>query len=247
MELVTPGLVLREAKLGEADRILTILTPEHGVLSVSAKGSLRLKSKLFSACGLFCYSEFTLFAGKTIHQVNDAQVIKVFFGLRERMEATALAMYMAEIAMALNPMGKEADTQLRLLLNSLYLLSENKKDIRQIKAVYELRSVCEAGYRPDLLCCQSCHAYDGGSFYFDPLAGVLLCGDCCARQNRAPNLDGAALTALRHIALVEDQKVFSFAIPPQSLAQLGRVTQAYALRHLDKPMKTLDFLTAMLA
>ena len=65
MQLVTPGLVLREVKVGESDRILTILTPEHGVLSCTAKGSLRLKSKLFSACGLFCYSEFTLFAGRT--------------------------------------------------------------------------------------------------------------------------------------------------------------------------------------
>ena len=57
MKLVTPGLVLREVKVGESDRILTILTPEHGLISASAKGSLRLKSKLFSACGLFCYSE----------------------------------------------------------------------------------------------------------------------------------------------------------------------------------------------
>ena len=49
MQLVTPGLVLREVKVGESDRILTILTPEHGLISASAKGSLRLKSKLFSA------------------------------------------------------------------------------------------------------------------------------------------------------------------------------------------------------
>ena len=62
-QLTTMGLVLRATKTGEADRVLSILTPQQGVISAMAKGSLRLKSKLFSGTGLFCYSEFTLFAG----------------------------------------------------------------------------------------------------------------------------------------------------------------------------------------
>ena len=60
---VTPGLVLKETRYKESDRILTILTPELGVISASAQSSLRLKSKLFSACGLFCYSEHVHGAG----------------------------------------------------------------------------------------------------------------------------------------------------------------------------------------
>ena len=59
--LTTMGLVVRATKTGEADRALSILTPGHGVISAMAKGSLRLKSKLFSGTGLFCYSEFLLF------------------------------------------------------------------------------------------------------------------------------------------------------------------------------------------
>ena len=55
MQINTMGLVLRAVRVGEADQILTVLTPGNGVLSASARGSLRLKNKLFSACGLFCY------------------------------------------------------------------------------------------------------------------------------------------------------------------------------------------------
>ena len=58
MQVATTGLVLRQVKVGEADRILTILTPDLGVVSASARGSLRMKSALFSATGLFCYSSF---------------------------------------------------------------------------------------------------------------------------------------------------------------------------------------------
>ena len=55
--IVTPGLVLKETRYKESDRIITLLTPGLGVISASAQSSLRLKSKLFSACGLFCYSQ----------------------------------------------------------------------------------------------------------------------------------------------------------------------------------------------
>ena len=73
MQITTMGLVLRATKTGENDRILAILTPEYGVVSAVAKGSQRLKNKLFSATGLFCYSEFVLFPGKNLYTVDDAQ------------------------------------------------------------------------------------------------------------------------------------------------------------------------------
>ena len=98
MPIATTGLVLRQVKLGEADQILTLLTPDLGVISASAKGSLRLKNKLFSACGHFSYSEFVLTSGRSHYFVDDAQVKKVFYGVSSTVEGLALASYMAEVA-----------------------------------------------------------------------------------------------------------------------------------------------------
>ena len=94
--------MLRQVKVGEADRILTILTPDLGVVSASARGSLRMKSALFSATGLFCYSEFTLTSGRSHYFVDTAQVKKVFHGISASIEGMALASYMAEIAAELS-------------------------------------------------------------------------------------------------------------------------------------------------
>ena len=246
MQTVTTGLVLREVKVGEADRILTILTPDLGVISASARGSLRLKNKLFSGCGLFCYSEFTLFEGRTMFRVAEAQVKNSFFGLRQSVEGTALAMYMAEMAAALAPVGEEADNQLRLLLNSLHLISEKKCPLPQIKAVFELRAMSECGFLPQLLCCASCSKYDGGAFYLDAAEGYLLCGDCAAQAAKQPNLDAGALYAVRHICLVEDKKIFSFTLTPQSMRRLAGVAEQYALVHLEKPLKSYDFLKTVM-
>ncbi|MBQ7859629.1 MAG: DNA repair protein RecO [Faecalibacterium sp.] len=244
--IVTPGLVLREVKYREADKIITLLTPQHGVVTALAKGSLRLKNKLFSACGLFCYSEFTLFPGKNMFTVDEAQIKNVFHGLSSSVEAMSLAMYMAETVATLEPTGDEAASVLRLTLNSLYLLSEGRLTPQQIKAVFELRVMSECGYLPKLLCCAGCSKYDGGAFYLDLVEGDLLCADCAVQQGKSPNLDAGALYAVRHICLVEEKKIFSFTLTPDSMRRLSNVAEQYALIHLDKPLKSYDFLKTVL-
>mgnify|MGYP002580709427 CR=1 FL=1 len=246
MQTATTGLVLRQVKVGEADRIITILTPELGVVSASARGSLRMKSALFSATGLFCYSEFTLSSGRSHYFVDNAQVKKVFHGISATIEGMALASYMAEIAMELAPAPPEADAQLRLLLNCLYMISEHKADLRAIKAVFELRTMSECGFLPQLVCCRDCGTYDGPAFYLDPAEGCLLCESCAQKAGKKCNLDAGALFALRHICLVEDKKIFGFRISVGSLVKLSTAAEQYALTHLDKPLKSYDFLKSVL-
>ena len=246
MQIATTGLVLRQVKVGEADQILTLLTPDLGVVSASAKGSLRLKNKLFSASGLFCYSEFSLTSGRTHYFVDSAQVKKVFHGISESVEGMCLATYIAEIVLSLSPAPPEADAQLRLLLNSLYMIGQKKMPLRQLKAIYELRAMSMAGYQPDLLACTECGRYDGGEFYFDPVEGNLLCAECADKARHIPNLDTGALYALRHICLAEDRKLFSFTLAPASLKNLSRVSEQYVLAHLEHGLKSLDFLKTVL-
>ena len=244
--IVTPGLVLKETRYKESDRILTILTPELGVISASAQSSLRLKSRLFSACGLFCYSAFVLFPGRNMYTVREASVKNVFHGISRSIEAASLAMYLAEMAAALSPTGEEAGRELRLLLNCLYMISENKADLRVIKAVFELRTMSECGFMPQIVCCRDCNAYDGEAFYLDAQEGHLLCSDCAAKAGKHCNLDPGALYALRHICLVDDKKIFSFKISLGSLGKLSAVAEQYALVHLDKSLKSYDFLKSVL-
>ena len=243
---VTPGLVLKETRYKESDRILTILTPGLGVISASAKSSLRLKSKLFSACGLFCYSEFTLAPGRNMYTIYEASVKNVFHGISSSIEGMSLAMYLAEMAAALTPTGQEAEQELRLLLNCLYMISEHKADLRVIKAVFELRTMSGCGFMPQLVCCRDCSAYEGERFYLDVQEGYLLCADCAAKAEKSCNLDHGALYALRHICLVEDKKIFAFKISMGSLEKLALTAEQYALTHLDKPLKSYEFLKSVL-
>jgi len=246
MQIATTGLVLRQVKVGEADRILTLLTPELGVISASAKGSLRLKNKLFSGCGLFCYSEFVLASGRSSYFVEGAQVKRVFHGLSGSVEGMSLASYLCEVAASLSPAPPEAQEQLRLLLNCLYMISEQKRPLPQLKAIYELRVMSMSGYLPDLVACAACGRYEDEEFYFDPNEGRLLCKDCAEKARHVANLDRGALYALRHICLSEDGKLFNFTLAQTSQKLLSRVSEQYLLAHLEHGLKTLDFLKTVL-
>lgn len=246
MQINTMGLVLRAVRVGEADQILTVLTPANGVLSASARGSLRLKNKLFSACGLFCYSEFAITLGRKNNFVDSASVSKVFHGLSKTVEGMALAAYLSELTVTLSPEPPESADCLRLLLNTLYMIAEQKRPVRQLKAIYEMRTMTQAGYMPGVLACDVCARYDGCDFYLDPVAGRLLCADCAAKERRAPNLDPGALYALRHICLAEDAKLFNFTLTEQSQRKLGRVSEQYLLAHLECQPKSLEFLHSVL-
>ena len=126
------------------------------------------------------------------------------------------------------------------------MLSEQKRPVRMLKVIYELRSMTLAGYMPDVLACSGCGKYDGGEFYLDPIAGNLLCAACADKARHLPNLDEGALYALRHICLAEDKKLFSFTLSDSSLKDLSRVSEQYVLAHLEHKMKSLDFLKTVL-
>ena len=210
---VTTGLVLKETRYKESDRILTILTPELGVISAAAQSSLRLKSKLFSACGLFCYSEFTLVPGRNMYTVREAEVKNVFHGISSSIEGMSLAMYMAEMAMTLSPTGQEAQRELRLLLNCFYMISESKTDLRVIKAVFELRTMSECGFMPQLVYCRDCGTYDGPAF----------CRRSCAAAIAAP------MMVLRSIWMCR-KAICSVQTAPQKQERPATLIRAHCMR-----------------
>ncbi len=246
MQITTMGLVLRATKTGENDKALLILTPEHGLISAMAKGSLRLKNKLFSGTGLFCYSEFTLFSGKTMYVVDEAEVREVFFGIHEDITSMALAMYIAELAGILSPHGDEASAQLRLILNTFHLLSKKKREPLQLKMIFELRTMCNSGFMPDLVACSKCMCYNADSFYFDIDTSNITCADCLHGSSNYANIDMPSVSAMRHIAYSDDSTLFNFTLAQESLKACAQISERYTLACIDKAPKTLEFLHGVL-
>ena len=81
MQLTIDGLVLRNQLVGQ-NRLLTILTAQHGVLSAYVNQGGTMRSKLSASTEVLCYSRFVLFKGRSGYVVDKADSNRIFFGLR---------------------------------------------------------------------------------------------------------------------------------------------------------------------
>lgn len=236
------GVVLKKRSIGENDAIVTLLTEELGIIEAAARGVKRPKSKLNGALQPFCYSELTLFHNKDRYSVTKATAIETFYNLRLDVTKVALADYLCELVCFLTPSQEHLLPIKRLLLNSFYLLKEDKKSTRFLKAVNEFRLISMAGFMPDLVCCKECHAYEKSIFYFDLSRGCLLC-DACKKDAISAyfcQLTPSVLAALRHIIYSSDDKLFSFTVSENSVCLLSAITEKYALYHTERSFKSLE-------
>ncbi len=247
MQCVTKGVVIRARSVGD-DRLLTLLTDDYGVISASAKGANKPRSRLASSTELFCYSRFTLFRYRDYNTVDSADVDTSFFSLRKDLAALGLASYIAELCCELAPQEEEAKEYLRLLLNTLYMLSAKKRTVWFLKPLFELRLLTMAGFMPDLTACAECGEFKAPEgAWFSAETGDFLCADCRKKvpiEEQDPKsvyVAPAVLASMRHIIYSEFEKLFSFTLPETSLYELNTVSERYLKYHLQRDYRSLDF------
>lgn len=239
MKIQTPGLIIKETNVGENDKLLVILTKDHGIIRAFADGVRRMKSKNSAATSLLCYANFTLYQNKDTYKVGDSSPIELFFDLRYHLEELALAQYFCEMAIKLTPEEFEPTDILRLLLNSLHFLTKQNKPINIIKAVTELKLTSLSGFMPNLTVCADCGEEE--AFRFSYSEGCLFCLDCSKELNDTTVLNPTVLAAMRHIIYSDFSKIYSFEIPEKDAEILSLITEKYVSVQSEYKFKTLDF------
>ena len=243
MHIVTKGIVLRETNYKEADKILTVLTAEGGKRTVKARGCRRKGSALAACSQLLAWSDMTLFEYKDYYTLNEGSTIALFRHVREDLEKLALGSYFAEAVEAVAEEGHPEPEMLSLLLNSLYALDTLNKPLPLVKAAFELRLLCAAGYAPLADACGVCGVPDPEKPFLNLSEGVLHCAACRAEVGDGISmpLSRGALAALRYIVYGDPKRLFSFQVDEESLRLLGDAAEAFLLTQLERGFKTLDF------
>lgn len=240
MRLNTDGLVIREQNIGEADRRVTLLTRDYGIVHAFARGARRIKSNTLTATQLLSYSRFSIFQGRESYIIDEAEPIEVFFSLRGDMENLSLALYFAQLMAELAPELDEAAPYLRLILNALHLLASGKRPALQLKAIFELRLLSIAGYMPNLIACETCGSFESDPMFFNVGHGSLYCAGCRPKAAH-DTLSMGVVTAMRHIVFSDFDKVFRFTLPNDSVRQLAGISERYLLAQTQRGFQTLDF------
>ena len=245
MYLTTRGLVLRVTDYNDRDALLTLLTPEHGKLTVKARGLRRKNSPLTAVCQLLAYGDFTLFEYRGSYTVNEAASVALFQQLRRDIVKLSLGTYFAQVAELLCQEDLPNPELLSVTLNCLHMLTQNVPESK-VKAVFELRSACLAGYLPELDSCHGCGNETPDRF--DLSAGTVECSRCRSMDSSGIRLPVApgTLDAMRYIAYCDPKKLFSFDLGSENLIQLAQITEAYLTTQLERGFSTLDFYKSLL-
>ena len=247
MHTTTKALVLRSVDYKESDKILTLLTQDLGKVTASARGSRKKGSPLAAGCQLLCWSEMVLYDYQGRWTVKEAATERQFRGVRDDLDKLALACYFAEVTELLAVEDMPSPELLSLILNSLHALDKLSKPLDLVKAAFELKAMCLAGYEPLLDGCAVCGTEPPEDPRFHLKEGVLHCARCRNEVGEGISmpLDGQALEAMRHIAYGDPKRLFSFRAEGESLRQLADLAEAYLHTQLERGFRTLDFYKQM--
>jgi len=184
------GIVLRTQKLGEADRIITLFTKEHGRIKAVAKGVRRTKSRFGARLEPASYVDLQLYTGRTFDTITQVVSIENYGdALSSDYQSWTVASAILEAAERFTQAEHEPSLQQYLLVTgSLKVLAERRYDASLILDAYLLRSLSVAGYAPSLTVCSRCDA-PGPHKFFSLQGGGCVCVSCkpsaCATPSAA--------------------------------------------------------------
>ena len=241
MYLTIQGIVLRVTDYNDRDALLTVLTRRHGRLTIKARGLRRKNSPLTAPCQLLAYGEFTLFEYRGQYTINEAHSIELFSPLRRELTKLSLATYFAQVSEVLSQEDAPNPELLSMCLNGFYALSKLNRPQRLVKAAFELRAACLAGYTPMLDGCAVCGNPSPDRFLVS--GGVLQCAGCRQPEETGVRLPihPGTLDAMRYLTSCEIKRLFSFRLGEDTLKELSDAAETYLLTQLERGFFTLDF------
>jgi len=242
------GIVLRTQKLGEADRIVTLLTRRTGRVRAVAKGVRRTKSRFGARLEPFTHVDMLLYTGRSLDVITQADTVRPYgkpFSSDYPRYTTGTAML--ETAEKFTPVEKEpAMRQFLLLVGGLRALGDEAHDPRLILDAYLLRSLAVAGYAPALDECAVCGTRVGADDHGDPSAalrafafaigaGGLVCRSCRTPGAATP----AAPTIILMNALIRGDWAHADASERRHQSECSGLVAAYLQWHLEHSIRSL--------
>lgn len=232
-------VVLRTHKLGEADRIVTMLSRTHGKLRAVAKGVRRTSSRFGARLEPFMVADVQLYVGRSLDIVQQAESLGSYGAeIAAHYDRYTSASAMVEAADRLNE-AEATPQQYLLLVGGLRALARGEHAPRSILDSYLLRAMALSGWAPGLDDCARC-GKPGPHEWFVAQLGGIVCRDCApAGSARVTPEAGDVMRAL----LSGDWAVIE-AAPESATAAASGMIAAYVQWHLERGIRSLEHVEA---
>ena len=235
MNLVTQAIVLRSAQYGENDRMLSLLTPEHGRLDAIARGSRRPKSPLMGAAEPFCAGEYTLYGRGDKLSVQQCRVIENFYHLRFDVDRLIAATYCVSLCAAAAQPEEECRQVFHLLLTTLAYLEHSDLPLPLCVSAFEMRLMPLLGYMPCVDRCVICGAGFDEAGRFDARLGGAVCPNC---PSNAPEITLGARRIMFKAPRTDYEKIHLLR-NHADWRLAARLYRPFVLHRIDLPEKRI--------
>jgi DNA repair protein RecO (recombination protein O) len=240
---VTDGIVLSRFDLGEADRVLTMITPELGKIRIIAKGVRRPTSRLGGSLEPFAELNVGLARGRTFDVVTEVRVGHAWLRLRDSLESAATAWYIAELADRSLEERHEAEPLYALLRRAYELLDAGMAPGR-VARWYEMHLADELGQRPEVDRCVECDRMleATGSFRWVPPLGGVLCDRCPGPPADRAGLSLDALKLLKAYQRLDIEAIAALRLTDATEREVEGAMREFMRVSLERDARSLAFL-----
>ena len=240
--VIVTGMVLLSAAIGEYDKRVVILTKERGKISVFARGARRPNNHLMGLVNPFSFGRFELYEGRDSYTLKQGEIANYFTEIRTDMEASCYGMYFMEFASYYTREANDETQALKLLYQTIRTLCTYKIPLPLIRCIYELKLICINGEGPQVKTCMKCKK-EAQNVYFNTRMGGVICAVCeVGKTEGIIKLHTSTLYALQYIVGSTVEKLYSFTVSEEVLAQLQIIMKQYIAEYVDKKFKTLEIL-----
>ena len=248
----TPALLLRVVDYGESDRIVHLLTPDHGRLTAIAKGARRSVRRFGGTLDLFNHLRVQVDFGRktTMARLDQARLIGSFEPLRIDPGRFALGCYLLELFDRLAPEGGNRADMRRLFdsaLDALKVIAIWEPSLR-LRTLLELRALDALGLRPELRNCVRCGESAGrtAEVDFHVADGGVVCGVCAPRMEGLLRVHLGTLRALEQGLRLDFGRLDRLGIGGQSLDEAQQLISRFQRFHVGVELRSERFLDRIL-
>ena len=244
------AIVMHRSDVGEADRLLTVLSRERGKLRLNAKGARKVGSRKSGHVELFIRSRMLIAKGRgDIDIVSQVETLDAYRGLRENLTRSTYAHYAVELVDAFAEEGSEQPELFDLLVETLKWI-ETTNNLPLTARFFEVQLLTLAGFQPQVFFCaakgEPLQEIAPDEFYgWSPASGGALCPDHARDRSDSSRLSLSALKVLRHALRTDYASFTALSIREAVVSEIEQVMLRYVQFVLERKVKSVEFLNLL--
>jgi DNA repair protein RecO (recombination protein O) len=241
----THAVVLRRRDFRDADRILTVFTPNYGKLELIAKGIRKTTSRKAGHLELFSHCTLLIAQGRTWDIVTEVVGVESYPNIRTDLDKISQANYIGELVDSFSEGGDENPALWELLIITLQELNNlvPNQDGRLLQHWFEMHLLSLAGFQPQLFECLHCGAeLEPVTNYINLVEGGVICANCGQGHRELEPIEADVLKVLRFLQSRPWATVRQVNVRPHIMRQVDNLLYRYLLTILERQLKSVDFM-----